>query len=96
MALELFHTVSSAFGLSNTFAKTKCIVAGVGASADHKAALIVADQHVQCVGSFACSGCAISPDASNDGEVDCRLANAAKVFGSMQCVFRDPKLSLQV
>ena len=96
VALELFHTVSSAFGISVNFAKTKCLVAGVGASAEDKEALIVADQPVQCVSSFVYLGCAISPDARIAGEVDRRFANAAKAFGSLQCVFRDPKLSLKV
>ena len=96
VALKLFHHVSSEFGLTVNFVKTKCIVAGVGASADDKAALIVADQPVQCVSSFVNLGCAISPAARTAGEVDRRLVNAAKAFGSLQCVFRDPKLSLQV
>ena len=68
----------------------------MGASAGDKAALIVADQPVQCVSSFVCLGCAIAPDARIAWEVNRRLANAAKAFGSLQCVFRDPKLSLQV
>ena len=96
VALELFHTVSSEFGINVNFVKTKCIVAGVGASADDKAALIVADQPVQCVSLFVYLGCASSPDARTAGEVDRRLANAAKAFSSLQCVFRDPKLSRQV
>ena len=58
--------------------------------------LIVADQPVQCVSSFVYLGCAISPDSRIAGEVDRRLANAAKAFGSLQCVFWDPKLSLWV
>ena len=90
------HTVSSAFGISVNFAETKWIVAGVGASADDKAALIVADQPVQCVSSFVYWDCAISPDNRIAGEVDRRLANAGNAFGSLLCVFRDPKLSLQV
>ena len=68
----------------------------MGASADYKAALIVADQPVHCVSSFVYLGCAILPDACIVGEVNCRLAKAAKAFVSLQCVFRDPKLPLQV
>ena len=58
--------------------------------------MIVADQPVQCVRSFVYLGCAILPDARIAGEVDRHLANAAQAFGLQQCVFRDPKLSLQV
>ena len=36
-------------------------------------------------------GCAISPDSRIAGEVDRRLANAAKAFGSLQCVLSGPK-----
>ena len=95
-ALELFHIVSSAFGLSANFAKTKFIVACVGASADDQAALIVAERPVERVSLFVYLGCAISPDTRIAGEVDRHLANAANAFGSLHCLFRDPKLSLQV
>ena len=67
-------------------AKTEFIVAAVGASADDKAVLIVADQSVQCVSSFVYLGCAILPDARIAGEVDRRLTKAANAFGSLQCV----------
>ena len=77
MALELFRTISSAFGLSVNSAKTKLIVSGVGASADDKAELIIADQPVQCVSLFVYLGCAISPDARIAAEIDRRLVNAA-------------------
>ena len=63
----------------------------MGVSADDQPALIVADQPVQCVSSFVCLGCAISPDSRIAGEVDRRLANAAKAFGSLQCVLSGPK-----
>ena len=96
LALELFHSVSSEFGLSVNFAKTKFIVAGVGASAGDGAALVVAGQSVQSVSSFVYLGCAISPDSRIAGEIDRRLANAARAFGSLQCVFQDTKLSLRV
>ena len=96
VALELFYTVSSAFGLSVNFAWTKFFVAGVGASADDKATLIVADQPVQCVSSFVYLGYAILPDACIAGKVDRRPVNAANAFGLLHCLFRDPNLSLQV
>ena len=68
----------------------------MGASADDRAALIVDDQPVQCVSSLVYLGCAILPHSHKTGEVDRRLANAAEAFGSLQCIFRDPKLSLRV
>ena len=68
----------------------------MGASAEDEAALIVADQPVQCVSLFVYLGCAISQDARIAGEVDRRVANAANAFGLLWCVFLDPKLSLLV
>ena len=94
VALELFHTPLVLHLVS--FAKTRFIVAGVCASADDKAASVVADQPAQCVSSFVYLGRAISPDARIACEIDRRLANDAKAFGSLQCVFQDPKLPLRV
>ena len=68
--------MGSEFGLSVNFAKTKFIVAGVGASAGDGAALVVAGQSVQSVSSFVYLGSAISPDSRIAGEIDrCLLSN---------------------
>ncbi len=95
VALATFVAVASSFGLSVNFIKTKVMSAGAGLSVVDHQPIFVSGQVVEHVKSFVYLGSLLSPDARFSAEIDRRVASASRVFGALQCVFRDRNLSLR-
>ena len=93
LVIQTFSCVGSSFGLTVNFVKTKFMWAGFGASDVDRRPLVVGDQLVDHFNSFVYLGSLLSPDSRVDLKVDRRLANAARAFGALRCVFDDRSLS---
>ena len=91
LALETFHRISSAFGLTINFSKTKFV--SCGTAADVYEPLVIAGEEVEHVSSFVYLGSLVDPNSRAGLEVDRRLASASRAFGALRCVFNTPGLS---
>ena len=88
-ALEFFHSVASAyFGLTVNFAKTKFMCCGFGIPDDDRRPIVIDGQSVECVPFFIYLGCLMTPEGRIGPEVDRRLAQASRAFGTLWCVFK--------
>ncbi len=94
LALATFAATASSFGLAVNFAKTKIMPCGVGLPPIQDPVFIDGSS-VEFVDSFVYLGSEVSPDSRCSGEVDRRLASAARAFGALQCVFQDRDLSIK-
>lgn len=56
IALEAFNMIGSAFGLSVSFPKTKCMITGTASLDELRAPLSIRGQFIECVGLFPLSG----------------------------------------
>ena len=94
-ALEFFHSVASAYGLTVNFAKTKFMCCGFGIPDDDRRPIVIDGQSVECVPSFIYLGCLMTPEGRIGPEVDRRLAQASRAFGALRCVFENPAISIR-
>ena len=95
VALTTFDDVCSQFGLCVSIPKTKFMVCGANISPEDRLPLMLRGQEVQCVPSFVYLGSLTSSDTRISGELDRRLASAARAFGAIRGALDTPGLSLR-
>ena len=95
VALQVFHSVTTDFGLSVNFTKTKFMGAGHGLTPEDCLDLPIGDAVVQHVSSFVYLGSVMTPDGRSSSDSNRRLNQAsAAAFGDLRLVLLDNRLSL--
>ena len=89
--------VTRMLGLTVSLPKTKFMVVGCGVTDEDRRPLPLKDDGtVECVGQFPYLGSLITESGRSHEEVDRRIANASKAFGTLRrAVFKDSNLSVK-
>ena len=96
LAASTFDEVATKYGLTLSIPKTKLLVAGLGLTNDDLAPLELNGGVVEMVEHFKYLGSLVEASGGVVGEVGCRIAQAARAFGSLHdSVFAASDLSLE-
>eukprot|EP00117_Sycon_ciliatum_P024870 scpid102035/ scgid3080/ len=93
IALDLFNSTASEFGLTVSATKTKFLVAGAGVTAADQAPIQLAGVDIECVPEFKYLGCIIHCGGRSSQDISARVASASRACGALQqSVFRNKNL----
>ena len=97
IALDLFNSTASEFGLTVSATKTKFLVAGAGVTAADQAPIQLAGVDIECVPEFKYLGCIIHCGGRSSQDISARVASASWACGALQqSVCRNKNLDLQI
>ena len=92
--LQVFHSVTTDFGLSVHFTKTKFMGAWYGLTPEDFLDLPIGDAVVQHVSSFVYLGSVMTPDGRSSSDSNRRINQASAAFGDVRLVLLDNRHSL--
>ena len=82
-AILHYISVAKVFGLIVSLTKTKLMVTGVGVTHEDTLPITVGDEVIECMETFPYLGSVISSNGWIDADLDRRIANASKAFGTL-------------